>query len=222
MINGYDPLLPLPLDDHLETCSLSSSWKVLSADFRNRLDDASMRHVPSRFSIRNLDEINPFSASKEYSESMSRHFFSELYKYQSTHELIAVPKFVWDTAHRKKILSEVEKLLSKPTGNVKWLKPSGRTLGTKAQWDSYLLFEEWTQAGYGRGKACGLASWELYETTMGRRSFGKDPKARKHAAKELLASPAGKKEPNYKDKIEGHVVCIENAIASVYPEFAPF
>ncbi len=219
MINGYDPLLS---DDTLKSCTLSTSWKELSADFRERLNWTLMRHMPECFSVPDLNTINPFACDKSYSESKSRDFFWELNEYLTAHRLIAVPGFVWDTAHQKAIGREVKKLLSKPKGKVKQLKPTGSTLGTKAQWNSYLLYEEWTRAGYGQGRAVGLASWELYEKKKGKRDFGNDSKARIQAAKAFLDSPAGKQEPDQKYTVEQHIGYIEKAIASVYPTYAPF
>ena len=220
MLNGYDP--SLAESNWLSDSDISQSWQMLTDEFRNRLDDALMRHAADRFLVPSIVTISPFPISKSYSESQSRQFFGNLDEYLKTHELIAVPKFVWDTAHIKVLTDEFEKLLSKPMGNVKLLKPTGSTLGSEAQWGSYLLFEEWTQEGYGRGRACGLVAWEKYEAKNVRQSFGKNPKARKQAAADFLATSIGKKQPEKKDTVEGHVASIEKAINSVFPVFAPF
>ena len=220
MLNGYDPALAE--SNWLSDSDISQSWKMLPEEFRNRLDDALMRHGAVRFLVPSIETISPFPISKSYSESQSRQFFGNLDEYLKTHELIAVPKFVWDTAHIKVLTDEFEKLLSKPMGNVKLLKPTGSTLGSEAQWGSYLLFEEWTQEGYGRGRACGLVAWEKYEAKNVRQNFGKNPKARKQAAADFLATSIGKKQPEKKDTVEGHVALIEKAINSVFPVFAPF
>lgn len=220
MLNGHDP--SLAESNWLSDSDISQSWEMLPEEFRNRLDDALMRHAAARFLVPSIETISPFLISKSYSESQSRQFFWNLHEYLKTHELIAVPKFIWDTAHIKELTDEFEKLLSKPMGNVKLLKPTGSTLGSEAQWDSYLRFEDWTKAGYGRGRACGLVAWEKYEAKNVRQSFGKNPKARKQAAADFLATNIGKKQPEKKDTVEGHVASIEKAINSVFPVFAPF
>ena len=220
MLNGYDPL-------SLENCfssgpEMNRSWKILPEEFRNRLDVALMRHAAVHFLVPGIDKISPFISSESYSESESRQFFLNLGKYLETHKFIAVPKFVWDTAHIKKLTAGFKKLLNKPAGNVKLLKPTGSTLGSEAQWDSYLLFEEWTKAGYGRGRACGIVAWEKYEAKKIRQDFGKEPETRKNSAANFLATSLGKKQPDKKHNVEGHVDSIEKAISSVFPVFAPF
>ena len=124
--------------------------------------------------------------------------------------------------HRDKILDEIAALIPESSSKGITYKPTGSALGSQAQWDSYLLFEEWTKAGYGRGRACGLVAWEKYEAKNVRQSFGKNPKARKQAAADFLATSIGKKQPEKKDTVEGHVASIEKAINSVFPVFAPF
>lgn len=103
-----------------------------------------------------------------------------------------------------------------PVADARWLKPTGRTLGTTAEWEAFLRFEEWKRLGYGRGRAIDLAAWELY----GGENFGGTRGERKERASKFLATrPKAQKRAS---KIESQVERVEKSVASVFPEFAPF
>ncbi len=178
-------------------------------------------YQPTRF---NLDDIYPeiSSGNRQLDADKAITALTELDAIWSQHNFIAVPKMIRHDKHRDKILDEIAALIPKSSSKGITYKPTGSALGSQAQWDSYLLFEEWTKAGYGRGRACGLVAWEKYEAKSVRQDFGQTPKARKQAAADFLATSIGKKEPDKKNNVESHVTLIEKAIKSVFPLFVPF
>ena len=232
---GFDPLR---CGDELARLWPGNSWRELKVEIQADFESALSWNNACRMPTPDWPVINPFkpqtttsyysgqklltSSIRSYSADAHRKCLEQLEEQSLTHHFIAVPKVVWTPRHRKEIELQVGELLNKPIGNVKWIKPSGGTLGSKALWAAYLLFEEWTKAGYGRGRACGLVAWEKYEAKSVRQDFGQTPKARKQAAADFLATSIGKKQPEKKDTVEGHVASIEKAIKSVFPLFVPF
>ena len=236
MLNGYDP--SLAESNWLSGSDISQSWQMLTEEFRNRLDDALMRHAAARFLVPSIEKISPFLISKSYSESQSRQFFGNLDEYLKTHELIAVPKFVWDTAHIKGLTDEFKKLLSKPGGNVKFLKPTGSTLCTEQEWNTFLDYEEWTRLGFERQTAANLAAERKGDiksknpllAAERKRVLDEHPlygvKAtqgtdvqRKKAAKNFLR--LNKPHP-HRTRAEKRISDVERAIVSVFPSFSLF
>ena len=220
---GFDPLR---CGDELALLWTRNSWRDLKEEIQADFELALSWNDACRMPTPDWPVINPFkpknSSTPSYSANAHRKCLEQLEEQSITHHFIAVPKVVWTPRHRKEIELQVGELLNKPIGNVKWIKPTGSTLGSEAKWDSYLRFEEWTKAGYGRGRACGLVAWEKYEAKNVRQDFGVTPKARKQAAADFLATCIGKKEPDKKNNVESHVTLIEKAIKSVFPLFVPF
>ena len=222
MLNGYDPLLVECIWD--SGVSLEQSWQILTQDSRNRLHDTFLRQFPYRFPVPKIETISHLADPKYYSESESRNFFGDLKECLETHELIAVPKFIWDTRHIREIIDEFKKLLSKPRGNVKLLKPTGSTLCTEHEWSTFLDYEEWTRLGFKRQDAANLAAERqrvikaenpLYGFKV---TQGTDVE-RKKAAKNFL----NKKKPHaHRTRAEKRISDVEKAIASVFPSFSIF
>lgn len=199
--------------------SITQSWPDIIAIMREKISDAFERGKATHFHVPKLPQINLFKPKAMYPSSRFRGLLTSLEGIELTHHLIAVPKFVWDPAHKKQIKAEVGVLLNKPFArDVRMLTPIGSMLGSTAEWRAFLLFEQWKLAGYGRGRALGLVAQEIYAPKKKRVMFGRSPRSRMQTAKEFLASCDGKIEPKYKDKVEGQVECIEKAIASVYPK----
>ena len=229
-----DSGLPAEDDYSYPVLQIGTAWNEMDGRFRDRLETSLSRGEAYGFSLPNLAEVNPFSCEKNgapntsLSEKASRQFFWELGDTSSTHDLIAVPKVVWDSEHAAEILTDVKQLLSKPRANVKWIKPTGRTLGTKAQWDAYLLFEEWRLFGYPRQRACQLVAWELDEGS----SFGPSlcdsdrdsllawREERKKCAADFFSKY--QKAPKRGSTVErDQIGPMEEAISSVFPRFLP-
>ena len=215
------PDIWVPIEDHFKSLSLTlkNTWPELDAENREWFLSFGAREKLERAHIPNFTLPRE---NKKRADADTDFFLIEARYFNDTHQLCYVPKFIWDSDHKKQIERQLKELLGKPIGNKKLLKPTGSTLGSEAKWDSYLRFEEWTKAGYGRGRACGLVAWEKYEAKNVRQDFGVTPKARKQAAADFLATSIGKKEPDKKNNVESHVTLIEKAINSVFPVFAPF
>ena len=222
MLNGYDPLLVECMWN--SGVSLEQSWQILPQDSRNRLHDTFLRHLPYRFSVPKIETISHLVDPKSYSESESRKFFGDLNECLETHELIAVPKFVWDTDHIKKLTDEFKKLLSKPRGNVKLLKPTGSTLCTEQEWSTFLDYEEWTRLGFKRQDAANLAAERKRVIKAENPLYGVEATRgtdveRKKAAKNFLRL---NKAHAHRKRAEKRISDVEKAIASVFPSFSIF
>lgn len=163
------------------------------------------------------DEFHPHS--KYYKDVKAKGLLSDLSEWLVTHRVIVLPQVVWDKPHKARLLAEVEKLIGDPLAkDARWMKNTGRLLGSEAEWRAFLLVEQWRNpsAGrYGLGMAANLAAWEIY----GGEDFGTDPQLRVAAAKDFLGG-CGKIQ-KHAATVERHVRRIEKAIASVYPDFNP-
>lgn len=215
-VMGFDPLLP---GEDFPFLDVNNSWPDLEEEIRFSLHDGLLEEdacqvlIPDFFGINRL----PSDISRGSDLKRSEQNFLSILKDQSiTHDFIAVPKFVWNPRHKKEICRQVSEFLNEPCGTVKTIKPTGRTLGLEKEWDAFLCFEGWSQLGFVRGRAWGLAAWEL----LGKQDFGNGPNERKQRADEFLDSTS--KEHKYVSDINRHVEKIEACIASVYPDFRPY
>ena len=220
MLNGYDPLLVECVWD--SGVSLEQSWKKLPQDSRNRLHNTFLRQLPYIYSVTKIETISHLADPKSYSESESRKFLGDLKECLKTHELIAVPKFIWDTRHIKEIIDEFKKLLSKPRGNVKFLKPTGSTLCTEQEWSTFLDYEEWTRLGFKRQDAANLAAERPRVIDVGNPLYGfkvtqGTDADRKEVARKFLRN---KKSHAHRTRAEKRISNLEKAIASVFPSFS--
>lgn len=226
---GHDPEIPAIGDEGFPILSTCMPWDEIPEKVRLELEYGLIRHLPDRFSIPKMDEVSPIEDKNSFSEQKSRSFFWALSDINESHDLVAVPKFVWDNSHKKKILSEIEKMLGKPESATKLLKPTGATLGSTKLWDEYLLFEEWRILGFARQRACQLVAWERHEGE----SFGEFPKSRsreltsqrrrlREARAKSFLETNRPKSPRHEHSVEKHVAEIELSIKSVFPNFAPY
>jgi hypothetical protein len=129
---------------------------------------------------------------------------------------IAVPRFIRDSEHRKTILAEIRKLIPKASRDARHLKPTGRILGTNAEWNAFLLTETWRAKGCSLQQAANLATWEIYR----RGSFLK-------CSEGFLLSAEGKGQAQKKAQQRGakvveEVRTIERQIHRAFPKFMPF
>ena len=220
MLNGYDPLLAE--NDFDSASNINQSWQMLTDEFRNRLHDTFLRQLPYSCSVIKIETISHLADPKSYSESESRKFLGDLKECLETHELIAVPKFIWDTRHIKEIIDEFKKLLSKPRGNVKFLKPTGSTLCTEQEWSTFLDYEEWTRLGFKRQDAANLAAERPRVIDAGNPLYGfkvtqGTDADRKKVARKFLRN---KKSHAHRTRAEKRISNVEKAIASVFPSFS--
>ena len=199
------------------------AWKELPRKMQSELHDALKPGDATNFPIPyGLPQHGIFpSSSKRISNTNSKILdllrLLEFAGIGDTHQLIAVPKFIWDPKHNEKIREKVGTLLTPPCGNVKWLNPiKGRTLGIKKKWESYLHCEEWTEQGFSIEQAIRLSTNERFAGEF----FGIKTEERVLKAKSFLES-FWKKNRNY-SVVANDVQDVISAIESVYPEFSPF
>lgn len=178
------------------------------------------------------------SSIKSYSADAHRKCLEELEEQSITHHFIAVPKVVWTPRHRKEIELQVGELLNKPIGNVKWIKPTGSTLCTEQEWNTFLDYEEWNRLGFERQDAANLAAERKGDiksknpllAAERKRVLDEHPlygvKAtqgtdvqRKKAAKNFLR--LNKPHP-HRTRAEKRISDVERAIVSVFPSFSLF
>lgn len=140
-------------------------------------------------------------------------------KYCHDFLILLVPRFVRDTNHRNALKKQFdEEILPQAVPNARLLKGSGRILGGDADWQSYLLYEQWQQLGYGLDKATQLIAWERYGKE--KFNFGRTPEKRRKRAEEKLEDEL------HPSKWVGRVVdqirVVERSIESVFPQFSPY
>ncbi len=203
---------------HLTRClDLGTAWPKIHPDTRDLIEDSLSPHEALNFETPNFEEIDPYK--KNFSDAKAKKFLSELANSLETHRLILLPATVWDRQHKGRILAEVSEILGNPMAkDARWLKNSGRALGSEAEWRSFLLVEQWRNprcGNYGPGMAANLAAWEIY----GGEDFGEEPKVRLGAARAFLKHC--EKFQKHAATVEKHVRLIEKAVSSVYPVFDP-
>lgn len=70
-------------------------------------------------------------------------FVNSLLSVSMTHDLIAVPKVIWDSAHLREIRRDVDRQLKRPVRNLKHFKSGGQAFGTRREWKAFLDFKAW-------------------------------------------------------------------------------
>jgi len=135
---------------------------------------------------------------------------------------IAVPRFIRDSEHRKAILAEIRKLIPKARRDARWLKRTGRMLGTEAEWNVFLFVRASETPNTSFLCACELAAWKFFRTT-GVPTYAEVIKTHP----DFPTSPKGKPYAEHAYAKQGpHVLnrigAIKAAILSVYPPFRPF
>jgi hypothetical protein len=200
-----------------ESLDLKLSWKRLPAAQRKRISELFKTN-------RKFNEADPFAefaggGSLPYVYNLNANSDTEPNYCPEGHTLIAVPNQIRDTQHRQAILGWLDTRLPRPLfRDLRWLKPNGRALGTKAEWTSFLLVEEWTSeagGGFGIGMAANFAALEIYANF----SFGAAPEQRRDAGSEFRATDH--KIHPHASTVEKRFRAIEAIIAGVYPAFAP-
>lgn len=128
--------------------------------------------------------------------------------------VIGVPKQVFDTQHRKRLIAEFTALLSQPSADARWTKARGRLLGKKSQWQSFLIAEKWMRLGFDPADAANLTAFENYDQVHFEWT---ERKRLQHAKRELKNVKRHKRF----SKVADDVRAVEACIASVYPDFTP-
>ena len=174
---------------------LERTWTRLRAKERARLSNSLKP-----------DELEPIHSIEVYDEWM------DVRMTMLTHFLIAVPRTVLDTKHKKSLVASLSRLLPEPLADARWTKPRGRLLGSKRKWRSFLLAEDWKRLGVGKDNAINLTAFEIYSGN----DYGS-------TAKQRLSNIQNGTKKRHKrfSKVYGDVSAIEACIASVYPEFTP-
>ncbi len=206
---AYDALPRLSEPDSgvkLEYC-----WCELPAEFRKSQESIFAVSDPMKLKLPDFHTLDPYFDVGN--EENARKFLSDLGSTCQAYDLIAVPKFVWDNAHRIKILEAIDELVGKPITKTVYLRPGGQTLGTKAQWDAFLLTEWWRNQGCSAIRARALAAWRMF-----------DAESYCQRSHEYLLSDKGHNEVKAIDQQRGSTVTnlatvIGEHISNVYPEF---
>lgn len=143
-------------------------------------------------------------------------------KFKDGFFVVAIPKRLRDSEHRKKVIAWLEERVPRPLTKGIHLRdelPSGgKLLGTAKDWELFLFFESMRALKNGRSKidrehALHITAWRFYE----KESF--DHKA--------IATPGGKRAAREVyvrrgDRVRAHIKAIEDGISSVYPIFSAF
>lgn len=126
--------------------------------------------------------------------------------------IIAVPFRVFDSDHRKRLIKECSSFIPKAMADARWTKASGRLLGSKRKWRSFLLVEDWQRLGVAKEHAINLTAFSIYSGT----DYG-------GTAEQRLSNAQDHTRKRHKrfSKVNGDVHAIEACIASVYPRFYP-
>lgn len=137
------------------------------------------------------------------SESTSK----EWPKLQPDYLIIQAPREILDQAHRKRLLKSIDSLLPKNRAKTKWMKPSGRILGTRRAWEAFLWFEKW-HYDQGIERALNFAAMNVFDGGFEASSLTKrDMQLSRH--------------PHF-STTKALVDQINQAIQSVYPDFRPY
>lgn len=164
-------------------------------------------------------EFDPYS--RHYEEAKARGLLSDLSQWLLTHRVIVLPQITWDRPHKDRILAELEKFIGEPLAkDARWLKNTGRVLGTDADWRAYLLFEQWRddlKRDFSRDLAINLVAQEIY--SKGEITFGVGSEQRVKSAKHDIKGKSSLHAQCY--RVRQNVSRIEKAIESVYPVFNP-
>jgi hypothetical protein len=137
--------------------------------------------------------------------------------------LVAIPKRLRDSEHRKKVIAWIENRVPRPATKAIHLRdnlPSGgKLLGTELDWKQFLFVEaamypsQRCPKGISREEALSIAAWRFYESD----TF--DPEAVGSAMGQLAAREVYTRRG---DKVRSHLKAIEDGISSVYPSFSAF
>ena len=138
--------------------------------------------------------------------------------------IVAIPKKVRDSDHRKEILAYLRGLVAEASINSITLRDDlpagGKLLGTRADWEQFLYREalerpkvRGARSGHSRRDAMAITAWRFYEQDSFNKSKNTDEMGKK-AAQEIYARRG--------EKVRRHIAPIENGIAAVYPDFKVF
>lgn len=196
---------------------LNVPWPLLHDDgFRDhisRIVDPSYGPMPRVIdSLAVSDQNNPFD------ERLSWRTLSK------GHNIVAIPRVVRDSEHRKKILEYLGHLVSKaPVKRISFrdnLPSGGKMFGTRKDWEMFLFVEALRQRKPPRSSpeltledALKFAAWRFYEAETFDESKIFSAEGRQTARRMYVRRG---------EKVRNHMAPIENGIATVYPRFAVF
>lgn len=193
--------------DYGETCypwrvDFGISWRDLPKAFQNRFE---MKYDP------------PFALTKPNFESdKATDILEGMKETWRTYDLIAVPRFFRDRDHRKTVIAEIDqKLLRACNINPKKTKAGGSVLGAEREWAVFLLWEIWTDSGFGLDEASNLAAYQYH----GRVRIGRN--GADFSAESGRAFLKNAKPHNNRSDVKKNVKHIQEAIDSVFPAFNP-
>lgn len=203
--------------------SITDAWPAIADDVKNILQAAFRLANTHKFTLSDgLPQIKLFG--HKYSGPELTGLLREHEKFSLTHYLIAVPKFIWGTAHKNKIQKEITSHLKVISGNTRLTRITGSTLGTEQEWNTFLDYEEWNRLGFERKEAANLAaerkrSIKAEDPLYGFKASQGTDVERKKAAKNFLRVNMSHA---HRMRAEERIRNIEKAIASVFPSFSPF
>ena len=193
------------------------SWKQLAKAQRKKFEALFGKQTPL-----NISKPAPFSGA-EYSPfavELAPTDSDQLASIQEYHILIAVPKAVRHKQHHDQIVADIEKLVPQSSAKAIHLKPGGRRLGSKKDWDAFLLAERWRSQKFNPVEAQLLAAHELFGEDFG----STKEQRRKNAEPYFRRTGSNAKTPKHHSHFEtGKMIKnIETSIESVFPSFDPY
>ena len=203
--------------------SITDAWPAIADDVKNIILDAFRLAHTHKFTLSDgLPQIKLFGQSYSVPEINGQ--LREHEKFSLTHDLIAVPKFIWGTVHKKQIQEEIKSHLEVISGVTRLTRITGSTLGTEQEWNTFLDYEDWKRLGFERQEAANLAaerkrSIKAEDPLYGVKASQGTDAERKKAANIFLRV---NKPHAHRMRAEGRISNIEKAIASVCPSFSPF
>lgn len=194
---------------------ISKSWPELPLGFRSRFE--ALFRVDRAFDPQ--DPMANFLGAGSLPYLIDRSKIHHQIDCPEGYRLVAVPRHIRDHDHRKAITAALEDLIGSPlVTNAQWLKPSGRYLGSEAEWRAFLLIEQWTSergGGFAKKMAANFAAREIFDS----KDFGENQEERSATA--FAVRSVDPKLHRYTSIIENRAKAVKKAVNSVYPVFSP-
>ena len=191
----------------------SKSWPEIQMQVREKLRAVNRTREAVRWPKMNLSEWQHAAGSKIK-------FIGFLLKTERENRPylnFGIPAFIRDQAHRDRIKAQLDAWIPQPQADARYFKATGRMLGTKKEWEAYLLNEGWVAKGLSKIRARALVSLEMHE-----------PATFRAYDERFLLSEEGKAVASSVDQQRGshpvgtRIATIREQIKSVYPVFQPF
>jgi hypothetical protein len=215
---GHDPEDSIVFPDYnfFPHTITHKNWSNLPTEFKSRLNASLIPYLPEFFKIspplNHKIERGESGLGNEYGSILN--FLHEVYYTTETNNLVSLPKFVWDKRHKQNILKKISELLGPPKGKTQRLKPTGSTLGSYRDWESFLLYEFWVGLGFDRKQAIDLAAREYHDKPKLLLRHHPNAKAKSEANKRLKQQKPSNDCSTLRKSIEN----IEHYIDNIFPD----